>query len=86
MAWPTSRGIHDLEIDGAHVHLEVDTDHLDPAMRRLGEFGIRSLVSHPPTLEELFLRHYGDEPAKEPERADPGGDMTPCRGHDLAYG
>ena len=24
-------------------------------------FGIRSLTSHPPTLEELFLRHYGDE-------------------------
>ena len=25
------------------------------------EFGLRALVSHPPTLEELFLRHYGDE-------------------------
>ena len=70
-------GIHDLEIDGAHVHLEVDTDHLDPAVRRLGEFGIRSLVSHPPTLEELFLRHYGDELAQEPERADREGDATP---------
>ena len=63
-------GIHDLEIDGAHVRFEVDTDHLDPAVRRLGELGVRSLVSHPPTLEELFLRHYGDELAKEPERVD----------------
>ena len=27
----------------------------------LTEFGIRSLISHPPTLEELMLRHYGDE-------------------------
>ena len=35
--------------------------HLDDAVRRLGELGVRSLVSHPPTLEELFLRHYGDE-------------------------
>jgi hypothetical protein len=26
-------------------------------------------VSHPPTLEELFLRHYGDELAREPELA-----------------
>ena len=34
-------------------------------MRRLGELGVRSLVSHPPTLEELFLRHYGDELAHE---------------------
>ena len=61
-------GIHDLEIDGAVVRFEVDTDQLDPAVRRLGELGIRSLVSHPPTLEELFLRHYGDELAQEPER------------------
>ena len=27
----------------------------------LGRFGIRTLTSQPPTLEELFLRHYGDE-------------------------
>jgi ABC-2 type transport system ATP-binding protein len=30
-------------------------------MRALTSFGIRSLTSQPPTLEELFLRHYGDE-------------------------
>ncbi|GAB4658305.1 hypothetical protein MOKP64_06000 [Mycobacterium avium subsp. hominissuis] len=24
----------------------------------LGDAGVRSLVSQPPTLEELFLRHY----------------------------
>jgi ABC-2 type transport system ATP-binding protein len=52
------------------VRFEVDTVHLDPAVRRLAEFGVRSLVSHPPTLEELFLRHYGDELAKEPERVE----------------
>jgi ABC-2 type transport system ATP-binding protein len=46
-------------------------------VRRLGELGIRSLVSHPPTLEELFLRHYGDELAKEPERADGERDTVP---------
>ena len=23
--------------------------------------GVRSLTSQPPTLEELFLRHYGDD-------------------------
>jgi ABC-2 type transport system ATP-binding protein len=61
-------GVHGLEIDGTKVRFEVDTDHLGVAVRRLGELGVRSLVSHPPTLEELFLRHYGDELAKEPER------------------
>jgi len=63
-------GVHGLDIDGTHVRFEIDTDHLDVAVRRLGELGVRSLVSHPPTLEELFLRHYGDELAKEPERID----------------
>ena len=63
-------GVHDLEIDGTHVHFDVDTDQLDGAVRRLGELGVRSLVSHPPTLEELFLRHYGDELAKERDRVE----------------
>jgi ABC-2 type transport system ATP-binding protein len=70
-------GVHGLEIDGTHVRFDVDTDHLDSAVRRLGELGVRSLVSHPPTLEELFLRHYGDELAKEPERVN--ADRKPGR-------
>lgn len=28
---------------------------------REGVPGVRGLTSSPPTLEELFLRHYGDE-------------------------
>jgi ABC-2 type transport system ATP-binding protein len=47
-------------LDG-RVSFEVDTDHLDEAMSYLVSLGIASLVSHPPTLEELFLRQYGDE-------------------------
>jgi ABC-2 type transport system ATP-binding protein len=70
-------GVHDLEIDGTHVHFEVDTEHLDLAVRRLGELGVRSLVSRPPTLEELFLRHYGAELAKEPGRVDGERDPSP---------
>jgi ABC-2 type transport system ATP-binding protein len=57
-------GVHALErLDdaGAHVRFEVESDHLDEAVARLSAAGIRSLVSHPPTLEELFLRHYGDD-------------------------
>src|SRR5262245_17791189 len=52
-------GIHHLEVDGTQIRFDVDTTHLEAAVRRLGELGVRSLVSHPPTLEELFLRHYG---------------------------
>jgi ABC-2 type transport system ATP-binding protein len=51
-------GVHDLEVTGQRVRFEVDTAELDPALRRLTALGVRSLVSQPPTLEELFLRHY----------------------------
>ncbi|WP_405614520.1 ABC transporter ATP-binding protein [Streptomyces sp. NBC_01508] len=54
-------GVHGARVTDRRVHFAVDSAHLDAAIRRLGEFGIRSLISHPPTLEELMLRHYGDE-------------------------
>jgi ABC-2 type transport system ATP-binding protein len=54
-------GVHDLEVDGLRVKFEVDTDHLDTALRALVGSGVRALTSQPPTLEQLFLRHYEDE-------------------------
>jgi ABC-2 type transport system ATP-binding protein len=54
-------GVHDLVIEGRRVRFEVDTDELGPAIAALGRSGIRTLTSQPPTLEELFLRHYGDD-------------------------
>jgi ABC-2 type transport system ATP-binding protein len=58
----TLPGIHDLEAtDDARVRFAVDGEHLDDAIRALSGFGLRTLTSHPPTLEELMLRHYGDE-------------------------
>ncbi|MEU7895853.1 ABC transporter ATP-binding protein [Nonomuraea sp. NPDC049152] len=52
-------GIHHAKTEGRSVRFSVDTEHLDAAVRHLTGFGIHSLVSHPPTLEELMLRHYG---------------------------
>jgi len=54
-------GIHDLVVEGRRVVFEVETEQLGEALGALGNAGIRSLTSQPPTLEELFLRHYGDE-------------------------
>ena len=54
-------GVHELETRDATVHFHVDTAHLDAAIRCLSDAGLRTLVSNPPTLEEMFLRHYGDE-------------------------
>ncbi len=51
-------GVHDLDVRGHEVSLQVDTDKLDAVLRSLTASGVRSLTSTPPTLEELFLRHY----------------------------
>jgi ABC-2 type transport system ATP-binding protein len=53
--------IHDLKVEGNRVRFDVETRSLDEALRRLTQVGVRSLVSQPPTLEELFLRHYTTE-------------------------
>jgi ABC-2 type transport system ATP-binding protein len=59
-------GVHDLDITGNRVRCEVDTDKLTAFLRQLTAAGVRSLTSQPPTLEELFLRHYaGDEATAE---------------------
>jgi ABC-type multidrug transport system ATPase subunit len=51
-------GAHDVRIDGDTITFEVETSELDTALRRLTEVGVRGLTSRPPTLEQLFLRHY----------------------------
>ena len=56
-------GVHDLQIDGSRVRCQVDAEQLDELLRHLSNAGVRSLVSQPPTLEELFLRHYRDDGA-----------------------
>jgi ABC-2 type transport system ATP-binding protein len=45
--------------NGEHVSEQVEPAELQATLERLVGVGVKSLVSHPPTLEELFLRHYG---------------------------
>jgi ABC-2 type transport system ATP-binding protein len=56
-------GVHNLVTDGARITLDADNAELGGVMRELTAAGIRSLTSQPPTLEELFLRHYHTEQA-----------------------
>jgi len=51
-------GVHDLQAYDHHVSFDADTASIDEVLRHLTAAGVRSLVSQPPTLEELFLRHY----------------------------
>jgi len=55
---------HNVVVDGDQVTLDVDSDDLDTVVSRLAELGVVALTSHPPSLEELFLRQYGDELAE----------------------
>jgi len=54
-------GIHDLVIDEEGATFEVDAENLGDVLAELTAFGVQALTSSPPTLEDLFLRHYGDE-------------------------
>ena len=59
-------GVHDVVVEDRRARFDVDTAELDAVVRRLASLGVRSLTSTPPTLEELFLRHYGE---RQPVRA-----------------
>lgn len=54
-------GVHDLVVDGMRATMSVDSDAIEGVVAHLAGLGVTALVSKPPTLEELFLRHYGDE-------------------------
>ena len=54
-------GVHDLDVQGSRVRCQVDHAELNDVLGRLTTAGVRSLTCRPPTLEELFLRHYSSE-------------------------
>jgi ABC-2 type transport system ATP-binding protein len=59
----TLPGVHNFQAQDGRVRFDVDNQALEEALRRLTTVGSRSLTSQPPTLEELFLRHYQTEPS-----------------------
>ncbi len=60
-------GVHDLELHGTRAAFEADNAHIGSVLTHLTAYDVRSLASAPPTLEQLFLRHYGDAPARQAE-------------------
>ena len=62
-------GLYDLEVEGRRASFGVESDKIDDALKHLLTFDLVSLISTPPTLEELFMRYYGDEikPSQEEE-------------------
>lgn len=62
-------GVHDVRVEGRRLHCRVDAEALDGLLRALADAGVRALTSRPPSLEELFLRHYRDERAEHEAEA-----------------
>jgi ABC-2 type transport system ATP-binding protein len=54
-------GVHNLRVEGTRAQLSVDSCDLNGILAHLATLDVRALTSSPPTLEELFMRHYGDE-------------------------
>jgi len=54
-------GVHDLATADGHVTFHVDNDALPQVTRALADLAPTALTITPPSLEELFLREYGDE-------------------------
>ncbi|WAZ19991.1 ABC transporter ATP-binding protein [Streptomyces cinnabarinus] len=66
-------GVHNVRIDSEDrrtVTFDVDSGDLNTAVQHLTTLGLRSLVSQPPTLEDLFMRHYTTAQDKEGNRAE----------------
>jgi ABC-2 type transport system ATP-binding protein len=53
--------VHDLVVDGNKISFSVESDAMNGVLKVLTDYGVESLKAEPPTLEELFLRHYADE-------------------------
>jgi len=54
------KGVHEIIQTEAGVSFQADADAIGDVVSYIAGFGVKKLISTPPTLEELFMRHYGD--------------------------
>ncbi|TWT04433.1 ABC transporter ATP-binding protein [Planococcus sp. CPCC 101016] len=52
------KGVSGIQQKGAALSFQVDASEVDHAIRYISQFGVTRIESSPPTLEELFMRHY----------------------------
>ena len=65
-------GVSDLELDDHTARFSVEGARPRSGRAPLADHGLRGLTCQPPTLEELFLRDYGDVVAEERRRSQAG--------------
>ncbi len=57
----TLKGVHDLDLKSHEAQFQVDTSEMGNVLQFLTQFEVKNLTSTPPTLEELFMRHYDND-------------------------
>lgn len=50
--------VHDLQIKENEATFQADSDEIDEILKTLLLYGVKKLEATPPTLEDLFMRHY----------------------------
>lgn len=82
-------GVHGLSTEGDEVHFQVDGEHMQQVVSTLADLGVHALVAHPPTLEQLLLRHYGtsdpDEAVAAEESAERAAQAGRRRDHERGH-
>ena len=55
------QGVYDISERQGALSFQVDSGHVGTVIEHVSKFGVIKLESMPPTLEDLFMRHYGDK-------------------------
>lgn len=63
------RGIHNLRTDGTALEFDADAADLGSVLAALATAGVTGITAAPPSLEELFMRHYSEQPSAAKSQA-----------------
>lgn len=69
----TVKGVHHLQKQDQGFAFQVDAEELEAVMKHISPFGLVKLESSPPTLEDLFMRHYAG--TDNPSHTGVGGEV-----------
>ncbi|MCC9197164.1 ABC transporter ATP-binding protein [Arthrobacter sp. zg-Y820] len=67
-ALSAAAGVHNLSVDDGYLRFDVDNARVNDILLLLADAGVENLTITPPSLEELFLRHYGETATEEAVR------------------
>lgn len=58
------KAVHDFSRNGERITFQIDDHSIASILPILNDLKVRSLTITPPSLEDMFLQHYGDQPSE----------------------